>query len=146
MRLGQISTTGDPEGELTDQSARIPSRDELEAALVPLRGTITQKPPIYSAIKINGQRAYKLARAGGLPDMPERTVTIHKLRLDRYDYPEAHITCSVSSGTYIRSLVETIGEQLKTGAYTYALRRIMVGNYAIADAQQLDEPFRLLEA
>ena len=77
IHLGQTSSTGDPEGELTDVSDKIPSETEIKAALKAFVGEIKQRPPIYSAIKINGQRAYKLARKGVEVEMPERTVTIH---------------------------------------------------------------------
>ncbi|HVI69148.1 MAG TPA: tRNA pseudouridine(55) synthase TruB [Magnetospirillaceae bacterium] len=138
LRLGQTSRTGDPEGELRDVSARIPSRQELEAALVQFRGTIDQTPPAFSAIKINGQRAYKLARAGKEVVMPIRQVTVHHLELVNYAYPEAQIVCDVSSGFYIRSLVRDIGDTLGVGAYTTALRRTKVGEWEIARAVDIE--------
>lgn len=139
MCLGATSTTGDPEGEIISQSDYQPTRGELEAALGGFRGVIQQTPPIYSAIKVDGQRAYKLARAGKVPDIPKRTVTVSTLELVDYHYPTARITCEVSSGTYIRSLVEDIGKKLKTGAYTTALRRTKVGVYDISEAIALKE-------
>lgn len=138
MRLGATSATGDPEGEVTERSDRQPVRAELEHVLDELTGTIEQTPPIYSAIKINGQRAYKLARAGQAVAMPTRTVTVSRLELLRYRYPHATISCDVSSGTYIRSLVEEIGTLLGVGAYTAELRRTRVGNYDIKNAITLD--------
>ncbi len=138
LRLGQTSSTGDPEGEITDVSTKKPTRDQIEQALQPLRGEITQTPPAFSAIKINGQRAYKLARAGQAVEMPSRTITVHSLALDDYDYPNATITCDVSSGTYIRTIVQDIGQALGTGAYTTTLRRTQIGTWHITDAQPLD--------
>ncbi len=140
LRLGQTSTTGDPEGEIQDISSLQPSKEALEAALAKFRGTITQTPPIFSAIKIDGQRAYKLARAGKEVVMPTRQVSVRQLGLIDYTYPEAQIICDVSSGFYIRSLVSDIGAALGTGAYTTALRRTKVGKWDIAGAVSVDNP------
>lgn len=138
LRLGATSTTGDPEGEIAPMSDRQPSEKELRNALEPFRGTITQTPPSYSAIKIDGVRAYKLAREGKAVEMPTRQVAIHELELLGYDYPEARITAHVGSGTYIRTLAEDIGKKLETGAYVTALRRTSVGTWQIAEATPLD--------
>ena len=140
VRLGQTSSTGDPEGELTPVSDAQPTRTQIEAVLPQFRGTIAQTPPTYSAIKINGQRAYKLARAGQAVDMPTRQVTVNKLVVTDYVYPDLRIGCDVSSGTYIRTLAQDIGEALGTGAYTAALRRTRVGRWHIDDAVTLDTP------
>lgn len=137
IRLGQISTTGDPEGEISSVSDKIPTENELEGALEPFRGEITQIPPIYSAIKIGGQRAYKLARRGEIPEIPERKVTIYKLELVSYSYPEVRLRAHVSSGTYIRTLAEDIGKRLGTGAYCLELRRTKVGRWTIEEAQPI---------
>jgi tRNA pseudouridine55 synthase len=139
LRLGQTSSTGDPEGEITDVSATQPSREELEAVLQKFRGTIQQTPPVYSAIKINGQRAYKLAREGKEVEMPVRTVTINRLELGDYAYPDVTITCDVTSGTYIRTFAADIGAALGTGAYTTSLRRLTVGQWSIANAHAPDD-------
>ncbi|MGH7197020.1 MAG: tRNA pseudouridine(55) synthase TruB [Candidatus Saccharimonadales bacterium] len=138
LRLGQISSTGDPEGEITPVSAHKPTKEELESALAKFRGTIEQTPPAFSAIKIGGQRAYKLAREGKEVEIPSRTVTISRLELQKYEYPDVYIVCDVSSGTYIRSLVQDIGEALDTGAYTATLRRRRVGKFLVDEATQLD--------
>jgi tRNA pseudouridine55 synthase len=139
VRLGEVSTTGDPEGDIEPVADRQPTKEDLEVALATFRGTITQRPPMYSAIKIDGQRAYKLAREGKSVEVPERTVTIYNLDVSKYTYPDLHISCRVSSGTYIRTLAEDIGKALGTGAYTVALRRTTVGEYDLKDAQSLDE-------
>lgn len=138
IRLGETSSTGDPEGDITSVNDRQPTREEIDAAVAKFRGDITQTPPIYSAIKINGQRAYKLARAGQHIDMPSRQVTVSKLEIIDYAYPDLKIRCDVSSGTYIRTLAADIGEVLGTGAYTTQLRRTRVGTWQISDATQLD--------
>lgn len=143
LRLGQTSSTGDPEGEITAVSAEQPSRQRLEQTLKPFRGRIEQTPPAFSAIKINGQRAYKLARAGKEVVMSARQVTVYDLQLITYDYPFATLSCAVSSGFYIRSLVQDIGQSLGVGAYTTGLRRTKVGEWDIAAAQTLDAPLTL---
>lgn len=134
IRLGQTSSTGDPEGELTSGDDRQPTLEEINDALEGLTGEITQTPPIYSAIKIDGQRAYKLARAGKAPDIPTRQVTIHSIELFSYSYPHVSIRAHVGSGTYIRTLAEDIGSALSTGAYCAELRRTKVGEWDIVDA------------
>lgn len=139
FRLGQTSTTGDPEGELTDVSDIQPSRAQIEAALAQFTGPIMQRPPIFSAIKIAGKRAYKLARDGQEVEIPERPVTIHSLELIDYTYPNLKIRTHVSSGTYIRSLCVDIGEILGTGAYCTALRRLSINKWSIDDAQTLHD-------
>lgn len=139
IRLGQVSTTGDPEGEISAISDVVPSRDVIDEVLGKFRGQITQKPPIYSAIKIDGQRAYKLAREGKSVEMPERQVTIYSLEITDYTYPELKIKTNVSSGTYIRTLAQDIGELLKTGAYCSQLRRTSIADWNIDKASQLSE-------
>ncbi len=138
FRLGEASTTGDPEGEITKISETIPSHDEVQAALEKFSGEITQRPPIFSAIKINGQRAYKLARNGEEVEIPLRTVTVFDLDLVEYAYPELKIRAHVSSGTYIRSLAVDIGEALGTGAYCSRLRRTAIDKWTISEAKTLE--------
>lgn len=139
VRLGQTSTTGDPEGEITDVSDKSPSLDDVKSALAKFKGVITQTPPIYSAIKINGQRAYDMARKGQDIDMPTRQVTVYSLDLLDYKYPELKIRAKVSSGTYIRTLAEDIGAELGTGAYCTQLRRISIADWTVDQSQQLSE-------
>ncbi len=137
--LGQESTTRDPEGELTAVSDTKPTTEEVQAVLAAFTGEIRQRPPIFSAIKINGRRAYKLARDGKEVGVPERTVTIHSLELLDYTYPSLKIRTHVGSGTYIRSLAVDIGRALGTGAYCGALRRTRIADWSIDDAEQLNE-------
>jgi len=138
FRLGQTSSTGDPEGELTDVSDLQPTKEAVEAALEPFRGEITQRPPIFSAIKINGRRAYDLARKGEAVEIPERQVTVFSLELLDYEYPNVRIRTHVSSGTYIRSLAVDIGTLLGTGAYCSELRRTKVAEFDVADATPVE--------
>lgn len=134
MCLGQTSTTGDEEGQKTDVSTTQPTKAQIETALQRFVGNTMQTPPAFSAIKINGQRAYKLARKGDMPALKPRPVHIESLTLDKYKYPFVHFTAEVSSGTYIRSLVEDLGKALQTGAYMSDLRRTKVGQFDIKDA------------
>ena len=137
--LGQNSTTGDPEGEIEKVSDKKVTQDEIEKILPQFTGEITQTPPAFSAIKVNGQRAYKLARQGKPVEIPERQVTIHSLEITSYEYPYLRIKTHVSSGTYIRTLAQDIGEKLATGAYCSELRRTVIGEYTIENATQLTD-------
>lgn len=137
FRLGQISTTGDPEGELSDVADTVPSEAEVRDVLARFSGEIQQRPPVFSAIKIDGKRAYKLARSGEEIELPLRPVTVHSLELLEYRYPELTIRTHVSSGTYVRSLAVDIGAALGTGAYCTQLRRTVVGKWRVADAKKL---------
>lgn len=140
IQLGATSSTGDPEGEITELAsgeAKKLEKTDIETILQRFTGEITQTPPIYSAIKINGQRAYDLARKGQAPDMPSRQVTIYSLDLVDYNWPYLKIRTHVSSGTYIRSLAVDIGAALGTGAYCTQLRRTRIADWDIANAQTL---------
>lgn len=138
MRLGQTSSTGDEEGEKTHVSDSKPTESAVIAALKSFEGEIEQTPPVYSAVKVGGQRAYKLARQGKDVKLKPRSVKIYKITDIHYDYPEVTFTARVSSGTYIRSLVEDIGRDLTTGAYMNDLKRIQVGNFELGRAQYAD--------
>lgn len=140
LKLGETSTTGDPEGEITPKnSKKIPTLAEINKALKALTGEIEQTVPIFSAVKIDGERAYKLARAGRDFTPPTRKITIYKIDLLEYKYPTLKIRTSVSSGTYIRTLAEDLGKTLGTGAYLTALRRTKIGNFDLKDATKLDD-------
>lgn len=138
MCLGHTSSTGDDEGEKTLVSDIVPSQAEIRAVLKQLTGHVMQVPPAFSAMKINGQRAYDLARAGKEVRLEARPVTIYRNELVSYEYPLVHFDCDVSSGTYVRSLVEDMGKALGTGAYMADLRRRRVGEYELADALQVE--------
>lgn len=137
-KLGFVSSTGDPEGEINSFSDTIPDESTIQSSLESFRGEISQTPPIYSAIKINGKRAYKLAREGKEVEIPSRKVRINQLKLISYEYPYLKCEADVSSGTYIRTLVEDIGKTLKTGAYCSQLRRTRIGKFDIAEAQSIN--------
>ncbi|MBR3254142.1 tRNA pseudouridine(55) synthase TruB [Candidatus Saccharibacteria bacterium] len=137
LRLGYTSTTGDPEGELEKVSEEKPTIDQIKKIISNFTGTIEQTPPRFSAIKINGERAYKLARKNQDFEIPSRKITIYSIEILEYNYPELKIRCHVSSGTYIRTLAEDIGKALDTGAYLIALRRTKIGNFDIKNATKL---------
>lgn len=145
ITLGATSTTGDKEGKLTDVSDKQPSLEAIEAILAGFKGEILQTPHRYSAIKIGGQRAYKAARAGKAVEIEPRKVKIYEITDVDYDYPKLKFTAPVSSGTYIRSLAEDIGDALGTGAYLSALKRTQVGIYELRDALKVDDftPLRI---
>jgi tRNA pseudouridine55 synthase len=137
--LGRTSTTADPEGEITSVNDNEPSQEEVISTLNTFIGQISQTPPIYSAIKIDGQRAYKLARAGQKPVIEPRNVTIYGIRLIEYAYPELKIEAKVSSGTYIRSLAVDIGESLGVGAYLSELKRTNIAQFDLDKAINPEE-------
>ena len=110
---------------------------DIQLTLDSFIGKIRQTPPKFSAIKINGQRAYKLAREGKDFEIPSREVEIYSIEILNYSYPELTIRVHCSSGTYIRTLAEDIGKTLGTGAYLTTLRRIKIGSYDIKDAEKL---------
>lgn len=143
MKLGQTSTTGDAEGLLADykkmRSHKKVIAVEILDVLKSFVGEIEQTPPPYSAIKVDGQRAYKLAREGKEVKLEPRKVTIYDINDLVFEGDLVKFTTRVSSGTYIRSLVEDVGEELGTGAYMSDLRRTMVGKFSIQDATRVDD-------
>jgi tRNA pseudouridine55 synthase len=138
MKLGFTSTTADSEGVITAVSDTTPHTKRVLEALQHFTGQIEQVPPIFSAIKVDGQRAYKLAREGKEVVLLARPVTIYSSELTSYDYPLVKFRTEVSSGTYIRSLVEDLGKELGTGAYMSDLRRTTIGTYKLEDAIDID--------
>jgi tRNA pseudouridine55 synthase len=136
--LGVRSTTGDPEGEQTIVSEKIPTEEQVLSAVKHYVGEIMQKPPAFSAIKVDGVRAYKKARKGETVEIAARRVTIHAIDAIEYAYPLIRFRCHVSSGTYIRSLVEDIGDFLEVGAFTEELRRTRIDGFAVEDALAID--------
>ena len=149
IKLGEVSTTGDPEGEITrvfnEKEGKIPTLEEVKEAIKKFEGEIFQKVPAFSAVKINGERAYRLAREGKKVETPERKVKIYKIEILEYSFPKLVIRAEVSSGTYIRTLGEDIGKELKTGAYLTNLRRTKISDFRVEDAKKLED-FGIKEA
>ncbi len=140
IKLGVTTTTGDSEGEITATTA-VPafSRTDLDTALQAFRGTITQQPSIYSALKQNGVPLYKLARAGKEIEPKFREVTIYSIVLLGHEGAELDVEVSCSKGTYIRTLAEDLGKRLGTGAHLTALRRVKAGPFALGDSLTLEQ-------
>lgn len=131
MKLGETSTTGDEEGEKTPVSDRKPTVEEVKNALNSFLGESLQTPPAYSAVKVDGKRAYKLARQGKEVTIEPRQIRINSIEMTDYSYPLVKFTADVSSGTYIRSLVVDLGKKFETGAYIAELKRTEVGEFYI---------------
>ena len=133
LTLGFTSKTGDSEGPIEpfDFAQGKPSPQETEKILKSFVGEVLQIPHAHSAVKVGGQRAYKLARAGKEVKIEPRKVRIYDIRNTKYEYPKLWFTTTVSSGTYIRSLAEDIGQKLGTGAYLSSLRRTSIGKYDV---------------
>ena len=139
LELGKISTTGDPEGTIKPfvdnlVSLSYPRLNRVKDILKLFIGEIMQTPPSYSAIKVNGVPAYKLARKGKNVKLSSRKVIIEKIDLLLYNPPFLKIRVVCGSGTYIRSLAKDIGEKLGCGAYLTELERTRVGNFKIEDS------------
>jgi len=137
--LSAFTTTDDREGEREQvEVSEPPEQAAIEAALEPFRGTIQQAPPAYSAIKVGGKRAYRLARGGAPPEIPPRTVIVHSLRLMSYDWPIVELSLRCGKGFYVRSLARDLGRALGTGGHCVEIRRTAVGPFTLADAITLD--------
>jgi tRNA pseudouridine55 synthase len=140
-RLGLKTNTGDAEGEIIQsRPINTDALEKLEAILASFCGTISQIPPMFSALKHKGKPLYKLARQGIVIERSPRTVQIHRLRLlDRVNENTVNLEIKCSKGTYIRTLIEDIGEALGCGAYVQELRRLGVANYLAEQMVGLDQ-------
>ena len=144
IRLGQSSSTDDAEGEITGGSPAAHVTDEaLARAVSGLTGEIRQVPPAVSAIKVDGQRAYRLTRAGAAPDLKPRPVTVYEFTVTATrpagELLDVDATVRCSSGTYIRALARDLGQQLGTGGHLTRLRRTRVGGYGLEGARTLEQ-------
>lgn len=140
FELGKISDTEDSTGNVTVvDGAAAPPRDELERACGEFVGRVMQRPPAYSALRVNGQRAYDLARKGQPVQLQERPIDILRIDVLDYRYPELKLGVTCGSGTYIRSLGRDVGERLACGALMNRLQRTAVGVFRIQDAVPIDE-------
>lgn len=138
LRFGESRSTDDAEGAVTATSDRRPAEADLRAVLPAFTGTITQVPPAYSAIKVGGERAYTLARAGEAVELAPRTVSIAQLDLVSFDGDTAEIAVECGKGTYIRSLARDLAQALGSVGYMASLRRTRVGRFTEAAAFSLD--------
>ena len=131
--LSRTTTTGDPEGDVVDEHEP-PGGEELEERLTSMRGVVELPIPAASAVKIEGERAYKLHRRGVAVEMPVRRMTVHELSLEGYEDGVARLDLLVSSGTYVRAIAEALGGHCR------ALRRTEIGPFSIDEA----DPERIL--
>ena len=140
MTLGTVSDTHDIEGEITENPDAAPvDIDEVRSLLKTFVGRIDQAPPAYSALHVDGKRAYDLARSGRELDLPPREVNIYQIDLAAYEYPNLTIEVACGAGTYIRSLARDIGDKLGVGAYCSGLTRTAIGRFDLAEAVDLDD-------
>jgi len=138
LHLGQRTTTGDREGEVTEERAVSCDRAAIEAACARFTGRIEQTPPMHSALKHQGRALYEYARAGVEVERPTRTVDIHRIDIVDWQSPRLVIDVHCSKGTYIRTLAEDIGRQLGCGAHLAALRRTGAGALDVAQAVTIE--------
>jgi tRNA pseudouridine55 synthase len=138
-QLGITTTTGDAEGEVLERRAVAVDEAAIQAALPAFRGQIEQIPPMYSALKRDGQPLYKLARAGEVVEREARSVTIARLELLALQEDRATLEVACSKGTYVRTLVEDLGARLGCGAHVAELRRTQAGPFGLAQAVSLEE-------
>lgn len=144
LQFGMTTSTYDTEGEVTSRNPVNITHEELEEALQSFVGEYEQQPPAYSAIKVKGRKAYDIARGGEIPDLEPRLITVHELELLDWNPPEAVIDIKCSSGTYVRSLANDLGEKLGAGATLIGLRRTKNGKFGLRDAvplRRLQEAF-----
>lgn len=140
VRLGWRSTTDDPEGDLTKvPDARPPSVEAVEAACQQWTGSVSQVPPVFSAVHVGGKRAYARARAGEEVELKPRIVRVHKIEIQEFAYPDLQMKVVCGPGTYIRSLARDLGDALSTGAFCAMLRRIESGPFSVSQAVGWDD-------
>lgn len=136
LRLGAETSTHDPEGEVVSRSEgwRRVGRDDLQGALASFVGEIEQVPPAFSAVRVEGRRAHRVARAGGAVELEPRRVRVASLRLAAFEAPEAEVEAVVGTGTYVRALARDLGRRLGCGAHLVGLRRTEVGPFGVERA------------
>lgn len=140
IAFGSETDTLDPEGKVIYE-AGLPSEENLLKAIEKFKGEIDQTPPLYSAIHVDGKRAYREARRGGEIEMPSRKVMIHYLKLESFDGQKAIIETKVSGGTYIRSLARDIAIEAGSRAHLSALERLSIGPFSKEDVTGIDVSF-----
>jgi tRNA pseudouridine55 synthase len=139
LSFGTETSTLDPEGPIIAE-APVPTFEMIESVLATqFMGTIAQRPPVYSAVHVDGKRAYKLARSGKDVDIPSRMVTIYDLKIIKWDDPFLTIDVHCSKGTYIRSLARDIGKACGSRAHVVALERTAIGPFSLAEASDAQD-------
>ena len=138
VRLGATSATDDTESPPEPVIGATPvARERLELALTQFSGSIRQRPPAFSALKLQGRPAYELARRGEAVHLEERTVQVYRVELLEYQWPDARIRVECGRGTYIRAIARDLGQSLGVGGYLVELSRTRIGPFALADAVTL---------
>ena len=132
--FGKRTDTLDYDGKVVDTSDKTFTREDLEEVIKDFTGEITQIPPMYSALKVNGQKLYDLARKGIEVERKKRQVNIYSFEIIDFDFPKATFKITCSKGTYIRTLIDDLGEKLGAFAYVNSLTRSKVGDFYIEDA------------
>ena len=145
LRLGLVTDTQDTTGTVIGGEPRTVTREELEDVLPRFRGEVEQIPPMYSAIKVKGQKLYEIARRGGEVERKPRPVTIHSLDVTGNEAGDWLLDIRCSKGTYVRTLCHDIGAALGCGGCMSALRRTASGRYTIREAHTLDEVQRVAD-
>lgn len=140
FKFGAYSTTDDEEGEKTEVEVdRTPDREKIEDVVKEFVGEISQVPPKYSAVKVKGREAYKLARKGEEVSLEPRIVKVEEIEILGYDYPLLEVRIVTGPGVYIRSLARDIGKKLRTGGYMAKLERTRVGNFTRENSYTLED-------
>lgn len=140
FRLGCFSDTEDVEGQVVPlENPPQPSEAEIEAVLPQFVGTILQRPPIFSALKVQGARSYDLARQGKSPELASRAIEVHSIRILSYQYPDLKLEIDCGTGTYVRSLGRDIAEAVGTAAVMTELVRTRIGPWHLAESVPLAE-------
>jgi tRNA pseudouridine55 synthase len=140
IKLGARTATDDPESPEDPVAVEAPpGEEEFRRAVEKFVGAIEQRPPAYSAMKIGGQRAYKLARGGEAVEIAPRTVQVYSVDLVEYAWPIARVRIECGRGTYIRAIARDLGEALGTGGYLTELRRTFVGRYRVDEAVKIED-------
>ena len=138
VRFGSETATDDREGEATRSAAPPADASSVEGGLVPLRGAISQVPPVYAAVKVGGRTAYSRARSGETVELAARQVQVHRLEMTEWNPPDARLFIVCGSGTYVRSIARDLGRALGSAAHLAALRRLAIGALDVADAIGID--------
>lgn len=147
IRLGSTTPTYDLESDIdqTFPTSHI-SREYLDQQLTQFKGEIDQLPPIFSAIKVEGKKAYDLARKGHEVELKSRKITIHELEVISFNLPDITLRINCSKGTYIRSLANDIGKALNSGGHLIALERTQIGEFTLDDAMTLENFEKILQS
>lgn len=140
LKLGSTTDTQDADGKVLETRVYTPpSSEQVRDAINSFQGSINQRPPAFSALKVNGVPSYRLARQGTLQELAKRPVTIHEIRLLDYADPIARFTVRCSKGTYVRTLCADIGERLGMGAHLISLIRTRSGRFGLEHALTIEQ-------